>query len=404
MRPISIKPVPGTPPADPVPVWSLAHPVWQLGFRPFYLLAALFAALAVPLWVARYLGWLTVGAHIDLNWHMHEMIFGMVIAVVIGFLFTAARNWTELWTPRRAHLAALAGLWLLGRVAMLFADPLPAALADLLFLPCAAWPLYRVLHRSGNRRNYFLVLLLAMLTLCNLCFHAARLGWLNVATLMPVQIAIFVVVVIESVIGARVIPMFTRNGAPGVTPVVHALRDQITLGLLLTAVFAWMLGVPGIPAAALALLAAGALLFRLFAWQAQRTLHVPLLWILHLSYAWIPAGLILLALSELNLAPASAAFHALTVGSMAGLILGMMTRTTLGHTGRKLLTGKPEFLLYVLIQAGALLRVLASLITGAALQNAGLIAAGLCWSLAFVLFVMGYAPFLLRARIDGREG
>ena len=410
MRPISIKPAPPTPSPIPTPVWHLQHPLWQLGFRPFYLLAAAFGALAVPLWVAHYLGW-SAPARIDLNWHMHEMIFGMVLAVVIGFLFTAAKNWTELWTPRTAHLAALAGLWVAGRLAMLFADPLPAALIDVLFIPCAAWPLYRVLRKSGNKRNYFLVGLLALLALSNLCFHAARLGWLGVAPVTPVQLAILVVVVIESVIGARVIPMFTRNGLPGaagIASVAHPLRDRITLGLLVAAVLAWALTVPGLVAAplaaALAVLAAGALLFRLIAWGALRTLRVPLLWILHLSYAWIPVGLVLLALAELNLVPLTAALHALTVGSMAGLILGMMTRTTLGHTGRKLATGKIELALYVLVQLGAVIRVLSALTGNAVWHDAGLGVASLCWSAAFILFVIGYGPFLLRARIDGKEG
>ena len=346
----------------PKTIWQMDHPIWQLGFRPFYLLAALFATIAVPLWVVHYLGWMTIAPRIDLNWHMHEMVFGVVVAVIIGFLFTAAKNWTDRWTPRKTQLAALAALWLAGRLAMLFAPPVLAALIDALFIPCAAWPLFRVMQQSGNRRNYFLIGLLGLLTISNLLFHASVFGWIHVASMLPIQAAICVIVVIESVIGTRVIPMFTRNGAPGVNPIVHPVRDWITLALLVAASLAYLFALPAVISATLAVLAASALLFRLFSWQAHRTLHVPLLWILHLSFSWIPIGFYLLALAELNVVTVSAAFHALTVGSMAGLILGMMTRTSLGHTGRKLIARKIDVAIYGSIQLGALTRVLASLI------------------------------------------
>jgi len=144
-------------------------------------------------------------------------------------------------------------------------------------------------------------------------------------------------------------------------------------------------------------------LARFALWQPHRTLGTPLVWILHLSYAWIPLGFFMLALSAIGLIPSSAAWHALTVGSMAGLILGMMTRTTLGHTGRLLKTGHAELAMYLLIQTGAVARVAASL-SAPALYQASLIVAMLCWSGAFLLFVIAYGPYLLRARVDGREG
>ena len=176
------------PPAAAVAPWLPSHPLWRLGFRPFYLLAALLAAVAVPLWVARYLGWID-WQPIGLAWHMHEMVFGMAVAVIVGFLLTAVRAWTGLWTPREGHLAALAALWIAGRVALLAAPPLLAALVDLAFLPLAAWPLYRVLRRGGNKRNQFLPVLLVLLTLANALYHAAVLGWIALAPATPVQAA-----------------------------------------------------------------------------------------------------------------------------------------------------------------------------------------------------------------------
>lgn len=395
-------------PSRPAPAasmlpWRSGHPLWQLGFRPFYLLSALFAAVSIPVWLASYFG-LTKGIwQVGLGWHMHEMVFGFAVAVVVGFLFTAGRTWTGLATPRGGHLIALVALWLAGRVAMLAAPALAAAVIDLLFLPLCAWPLYQVLRRSGNHRNLFLVGLLALLAIANGLYHAAHLGWLALPLATPVQAAILIIVLIESVIGARVIPMFTRNGAPGSSPVASPKRALVAVGLMAAAGVAWIAAAPGYIAAPLCLAAAAMSLANLIAWQPQRTLRVPLLWILHLSYAWIGIGFALLACASLQWLPASAAFHALTVGSMAGLIVGMMTRTTLGHTGRPLKAGRAEAAMYWLVQLGAVARLL-SAVGPAWLALPALVAAGACWSMAFILYAVTYAPYLWRPRIDGREG
>jgi len=382
------------------------NPVWRLGFRPFYLAAAAFAALAVPLWVAQYLGWLPTEAgealHLSFGWHMHEMVFGMAVAVVIGFLYTAGYNWTGLWTPTGAHLRALVGLWLAGRLAMLLAGPATGALIDLLFLPTATWPLWRVMRKSGNSRNYFLVGLLGLLAVANAVFHAAALGWIAVAPAAPVHAAVLIIVLMEAAIGTRVLPMFTRNGAPGTAPRVQVRLDRWSLGMLAVSALCWIAEAPAWLFGPLALAAAALILLRLWRWQAMRTLHVPLLWILHLSYAWIAAGLILLALSRWQLVGSSAGFHALTVGSMAGLILGMITRTALGHTGRPLKAGRAERCMFVLIQASALTRVLAAL--GLDSQALLLAISGACWAVAFLAYVAVYLPYLRSARLDGKAG
>jgi uncharacterized protein involved in response to NO len=392
---------PATPPT--FTPWQTGHPVWQLAFRPFYLVAALFAALAMPLWMAQYLGWMQVRPHVDLAWHMHEMVFGVAMAVVVGFLFTAGRAWTGLWTPRHGHLAGLVALWFGGRVAMLTGPAWLAALLDLPLLPLAALAMYRVLSASGNKRNLFLVALLSALTVANGVFHAIQLGWLAASPVAPIQAAILIIVLIESVIGARVIPMFTRNGAPGTLPVVHERRDSIALGLTVAAVLAWISHLPAPAFAGFALAAASAMALRWGGWKPHRTLGVPLLWILHLSYAWIPVGFVLLALAALGVVSSSAAFHALTVGSMAGLIIGMMTRTSLGHTGRPLTVGRAEVAMYWLIQIGALARLCAA-IGPAAAREAALVIAATGWTLAFALFVLTYARYLWQPRLDGKEG
>lgn len=386
---------------EPVQTGFSHHPVFRLGFRPFYLLAALFAALSVPLWIARYFGNLGALVRVDLNWHMHEMVFGFAIAVIIGFLFTAGRNWTGLWTPRRGHLAALAGLWIAGRLAMLLTPPVVAAVVDLLFLPLAAYPIFRVLQRTGNKRNMFLVGLLALLTLVNALFHASVTGLLQISPIGPIQAAILIIVMIESVIGGRVIPGFTANAIQGVKPVMNERRDKISIALTALAALAWIAQLPGPLTGSLAVAAAVAQATRVLGWMPHVTLRKPILWILHLSYAWIPVGLLMLGLTAWGMTTSSSAFHVLTIGSMAGLIIGMITRTALGHTGRPLNAGNSEVAMYVLIQFGVIARMLAA---ANFMRPEMLVAAAACWSAAFVLYVVVYAPYLLSPRVDGREG
>jgi uncharacterized protein involved in response to NO len=379
------------------------HPLLRLGFRPFYLLAAAFAAVAIPAWLLRFYGFLPKLVHVDLSWHAHEMVFGFAVAVIVGFLYTAARNWTGLWTPRRAPLAAIVLLWLAGRTAMLLTQPMFAAAVDLLFLPVAAVPLYRVLRQANSKRNLFLIALLLVLALCNLGFHAARLGWLQLSPLHPVHAAILVIAVIETAIGGRVIPHFTANALTGARPVINDRRDRITLILTAGTALAWALALPAAFIAGVAAAAAMAQLTRLAGWKPLCTLRNPLLWILHASYAWLVLGLILLAMSALGLASGSAAFHVLAIGAMAGLIMGMITRTALGHTGRPLRASRAEAAMYLLIQLGVAFRLLAAA-GPAGLRDAGLLISAACWTMAFLMYAITYGPYLLKARIDAREG
>jgi uncharacterized protein involved in response to NO len=379
-----------------------ASALLALGFRPFYLLAAAFAAVSIPVWVASYYG-VAGPFQVGLAWHIHEMLFGFVVAVVIGFLYTAGRNWTGLWTPRGAWLGAIAGLWIAGRAAMFAAPPALAAAVDLAFLPVAAWPMYRVLKRSGNKRNMFLVGLLGLLALANVVYHASVLGWLAVAPARPVYAAIIVVVVLEAAIGGRVIPMFTNNGVPGVKTVTDPRIDRAALACTAAAGAAWAFALPALLTAALALAAAAAQGLRLRGWKPLCTVHNPLVWILHASYAWIPFGFVMLALSQFGLVPVSAAVHVFAVGALAGLILGMITRTALGHTGRALAAGRAETAMYVLIQLGVVVRLVAALSPDSA-RDAALIGAAVCWSAAFILYLIVYGPYLARPRVDGREG
>jgi len=389
-------------PTEPTPAGQ-PHPLLRLGFRPFYLLAAALAVLSLPLWLLAYNGLMPALPAANVLWHMHEMVFGFGGAVIVGFLFTAGRNWTNLQTPAGTRLAGLALLWIAGRVAMLLASGVPALIIDGLFLPLCAVAFGRVLYQAQSKRNYPICGILALLSVANLLFHAAANGWLPLSPLTPVHGAILMITVLEAVIGGRVIPMFTRNGAPGSQPVTVAWREKASIALLLATALAWAAGLPGFVVALAAFAGAAVNAVRLVGWAPFATVRVPLLWILHLAYAWIVAGLVLLGFAALGIGSSSSAFHALAVGGMSGLIIGMITRTALGHTGRLLRAGRAESAMYLLLQAGALARLCANIVP-AGIRDFLLLGSGLAWSVAFLLYLFVYAPYLSHARIDGREG
>lgn len=376
--------------------------LFALGFRPFYLLAALFAVIVVPAWVLVLAGRLTPPMP-GVWWHAHEMLYGFAVAVIVGFLFTAGRNWTGLPTPSGRPLAALAAVWLAGRFAMAFGGGAIAAAIDLAFLPAAAIALARVLLRASSKRNYFLVVLLTLLTAANLAFHLARFGLAGDDPLVAVHFALALVVVIETTIAGRVVPMFTSNALRGIRQWQHPRLNQAAIGATALALALWAAGAEGAAAGAFALLAALLQAVRCAGWNPRAALAKPLLWILHLSHLWIPVGLALLAAAQWGWLPRSAGVHALGIGATAGLIMGMITRTALGHTGRMLESGPVEAAAYVLVQVAAAARVI-TLAAVPAAALAGIHLAATAWAIAFLLYLWRYLPMLLRARVDGREG
>ena len=379
--------------------------LFALGFRPFYLLAATLAVVIVPLWLAAFAGHIRLPTTLPpVAWHAHEMLFGFGCAVITGFLFTAGRNWTGIDTPTGAALAALALLWLAGRVAMMAGPGGVGAAIDLAFLTLVAIALGRVLVKAGSRRNYFVLVVLGALAGANLLFHLRAAGAVGGDPMQGVYLALALIITLTTVIGGRVIPMFTVNGLQGAVSIpVHTRHDVVAIALTVAALLGWALALPAVVSAPLAAAAALAQANRIVRWRPWATLRVPLLWILHLSHAWIPLGLALLALAEIGLVPRSAAIHGLALGAMSGLILGMITRTALGHTGRLLLAGPVETAAYVALHLAVLARVL-PLLFAPAYTMAGLVIAGIGWCLAFGLYLLRYGPMLVRVRVDGKPG
>lgn len=378
--------------------------LFALGFRPFYLLAALLALGFVPFWVAVFtqgLGFRPVFSPVI--WHGHEMVFGFACAVIVGFLLTAVRNWTGLATPTGKPLAALVALWLAGRLSMLSGPAWLAAPLDISFLPLAAIALGRVLLRARNRRNYFVLAILGALTAINAWIHAAEAGWLTASPLVALRLAIAVITLLETTIAGRIVPGFTSN-ALKVETFRHRVLDLASIALTAAALLSWVLQVDAHWLAPLAGAAALCQAARSWGWRPTRTWRLPILWILHLSHAWIVFALMLIALGALGWGfAASAVVHLLTVGAMAGLILGMITRTALGHTGRLLVAGPIELMAYLCLQVAAVARV-APILWWPALYRSGLYLAAGAWALAFGLYLWRYAPMLIKPRVDGREG
>ncbi|HEX7155988.1 MAG TPA: NnrS family protein [Burkholderiaceae bacterium] len=375
----------------------------SLGFRPFYLLASVFAALSVGLWAAQTAGWLDAAYLAGPLWHAHEMLFGFTMAVVAGFLFTAVRNWTGHPTPTGAALAAIAALWVAGRVLVLTPLGWTSAVVNAAFPVAVAAGIGVPLLRAGNRRNYFFVGLLLALAAAVLAVHLTRLGALDLPAWLGIGIALDVVLFIMTVMGGRVIPMFTNNGVPGCrarsVPGLERLVLAATLLLLLTDA----MRLHGTILVGVLAVGCVAHLARLALWTPWKTGKVPLVWVLHVAYAWIPLHLALRALSELGLVASPLATHALTIGAIGGLTIGMMTRTARGHTGLPLRAGRAEVACYLMVLAAALVRVFGPWVAGGHYTATVLVSAVL-WSSGYALYALRYWPVLSQPRADGKPG
>jgi len=378
---------------------------FALGFRPFFLAAGLFAIVLLGLWLAILQGRIATGPLAPAVWHGHEMLFGFTVAVIAGFLLTAAQNWTGIRTPSGTPLAALFLLWLAGRLGFLIPG-LPAGLVatvDLLFLPVLALALAWPIIKAKQLSNAPFPVMLLVLAAANALVHGDALGWSAASASLGLHLAAYVVVMMMVVMGGRVIPSFTDNKLRTHArrwKAIEWLAPVATLGALVAALL-----VPDSRATVLlAALAAAAHVIRLAGWYTGKFWSVPLLWILHLGYAWIALGFALLALSAAGVSAATgASLHAFTTGGIGVLTLGMMARVSLGHTGRLLEAAPLMTLAFVAINLAALIRVMLPLLFPAAYAQ-GMAAAGLMWIAAFGLFAAIYTPILLRPRVDGKAG
>ncbi len=380
------------------------------GFRPFFLAAGVWAPAALILWLAVLTGTIVLPSAFDaVTWHAHEMLFGFVFAAVAGFLLTAVPSWTGRPPLHGLPLGLLALLWVAGRIGVACSahiGPAAAAALDLALPVALIIVIAREIVAGRNWHNLPMTAGLVILAAANGLFHAEALGWADTAA-AGWRLAIAMVTLMIGLIGGRIIPNFTRNwlSKRGETalPAPFSKFDAVAMAVTLLWAAMWTLW-PDHVATAAAALAAGLLhAVRLGRWRGWRTGAEPLVWVLHLGYLWVPVGLLLVGAAGLWPAiPVSAAIHALTAGAMATMILAVMTRATLGHTGRTLTAGPATAALYGMIIAVAPLRIAAPLAPD--LYWPLLALSGLLWTAAFALFLTVYGPMFFRPRVDAKAG
>jgi uncharacterized protein involved in response to NO len=370
------------------------------GFRPFFLAAGLWSAAALALWIVMFAKGTTVPSRFDpLTWHIHEMLFGFVMAAVAGFLLTAIPNWTQRLPVSGEPLALLAGLWLLGRIACLVSaliSPWLAIAADLSFPMALVGLVAREIVAGRNWRNLPMVAPVTVLGIANLLMHLEANG-VAVPSGLGWRLGLAAVIALISVVAGRIVPSFTRNWLVkrhnAHLPASHGWIDRGALSLLHAGWLGWAILPEFRPFGLLLVLGATLNFWRLLRWRGGATFAEPLLFILHVGYAWLAFGSALLGVATLGLdVPQSAGIHALTAGAIGTMILAVMTRVTRGHTGRALSADRATTAIYILINIAAIVRVVVAV--GEAWAMPLLVAAATLWIGAFVLFVTFYGPML----------
>jgi uncharacterized protein involved in response to NO len=398
-------------PSHDSPIKPPAFALFAYGFRPFFLAAGVYALVGLIAWLWIY----ATGVQPMPNqpaqlWHGHEMLYGFVGAAIAGFLLTAVPSWTSARGFAGTPLIMLAALWLAGRLAFAAAAVLPVALVavcELAFIPALGALLAPPLLRARNR-NSPLLLVLASIWLTDAVFMYALMRDDVLLARTTLLVAIDIVLLLVTVIGGRIVPAFTANAlrARGRATDLRSSRwtDGILIGAMIAVVFVDIIASWHPVAGGVAAVAAITHVWRLIGWRSWRTLDEPLVWSLHLAYAWLPVGLAMKAMYLAgSVACAAHWLHALTIGVAAAMILAVMTRASLGHTGRPLLASRLIGGAYILLSLAAVMRVLAPPLAPGAYQWSVMVA-GTLWICAFAIFVVVYRPILLRPRIDGRQG
>ncbi len=399
------RPVLGMAKADAEAMNQAARPaILALGFRVFFLGAGAWAAAAMIVWLLTLEGGVSLPTALDpLTWHTHELLFGFVAAAISGFMLTAIPNWTTRLPVRGLPLALLFLLWLAGRAAVAVSVPIGAPIAaaiDVAYLATLFVVVAREIMIPRHWRNLPVAGLVGLLAIANLLVHLEVLGAVETGAL-GFRLGMATVVFLITLIGGRIVPSFTlnwlRKQRDDALSAPFGMIDRIALAATALAGVAWVAAPDTRLSGALSLLAALANAVRLARWHGHRTLSEPLLWVLHLAYAWLAAGLALLGVSALVPdIPQTTALHALTAGAIPMMILAVMTRAILGHSGRALTAGHGTTAIYGAVSLAALLRI-ASPLLGTA-ETAAIIVAGALWAAGFLTFLGLYGPIMVKRR------
>ena len=371
------------------------------GFRPFFLAGGLWSAAAIALWIAVLTAGIELPSRFDpLTWHIHAMLFGLVMAVIAGFILTAIANWTKRVPVRGFLLGTLAGLWLLGRIACLISALVPAWLAiiaDLAFPALLVAVAAREITAAENWRNLPVLAPVTLLGAADLLMHLEAYG-AAVPRGLGWRLGLAAVIMLISVVAGRIVPSFTRNWLvhrhSTHLPAERGWIDRGALGVLHSGLLGWALFPACRPFGLLLVLGAMLNVWRLLRWRGGATISEPLLFVLHVGYAWLALGSAVLGLATLGFyVPQSAGVHALTAGAIGTMVLAVMTRVARGHTGRELSADRETVAIYILVNMAALARVAAAM--SVTWTTPLLIASACLWIGAFVLFVTFYIPMLL---------
>ncbi|HJN23022.1 MAG TPA: NnrS family protein [Rhodospirillales bacterium] len=393
---------------------ELNEPVTILsyGFRPFFLLTGIFGAFSLAVWPAFYTGWLGLSKTMaPVLWHGHEMLFGFAMAAATGFFLTAVPSWTKTPPERGGRLAFLVALWFAGRITFWLQGSLPppvVAVADLALIPAVIFYLIPPILGSGQRRNLFFLVFLILLFTANFLFHLELLELTDDTGFSGLYLALYTFILMMTVLSGRMIPNFTANALSAKGEFARIRSQPLVERAAFLAIIAtaaadlagaggWIGGVP-------ALAAALALALRMRYWATAKTFGQPILWVLHLGHAWLSVGFACRGLAGLtHMMPVGTALHALTIGAIGTMVLAVMTRASLGHTGRPFVVNRSIMVAYVLLTLAAIARIAAPFAHGEGYGNL-VIAAGLLWVSAFTIFLVVYWPVLTGPRADGSGG
>lgn len=381
-------------------------PLLSFAFRPMFLLAGGFAVVAMLVWILVFRGSIQpYGGAVSIWWHVHEMTIGFAGAVVAGFLLTAVATWTGRQPLRGMPVVALAVTWLAGRIAVFVAAPVPAAVLDMLFPVLLAVLAGREIIAGRSRRNYVIAAAIWAIPALNLLYHLGALGIVPAGSRVAGYLLVHLLALLVVIIGGRVVPAFTGNwlkfrGGTNL-PVLRPAIEAIVIPLTAAAALADSLWTGSLAAGLLLTVAGLVHLARLLKWRGWAARADALVFVLHGAYACLAIGYLFIGVGALGAPiPRTAAMHALTVGGIAGMILAMMTRVSLGHTGRPLKAASTTVVAYVALAIATVLRVAGPLSGGG--YGPLLDAAAGAWILAFTLFLVVYAPILTTARPDSR--
>ncbi len=381
----------------------LEHPVLGRGFRPFFLLGAIYSALMLLLWGGYYAGYVIPPMFVldPVSWHAHEMVYGYTISIIAGFLLTAVANWTGGAPARQLHLLGLCLIWVSGRIVMNIDFGLPLWCVQLIavsFIPVLAVSLSIPLLKSRNKRNF---VFLALLT----CLCVSQVAFLIYEIHAAIYVALMMIMIMISLIGGRIIPAFTvaalRRSGQEAFQTPQMKMDIAALLSLVATTLCLVMAANTLFLTCAAFISAIIHVIRMRNYHSLKVLGDPMVWILHVGFLWLIIGLVLLGLSGAGSVPLSIALHALTAGAIGSMTLGMMVRVALGHTGRDLIANKSTVFCFYLMQILALMRVFGAMIMPE-YTTFWITGSAALWSVCFVVYVISYAPMLMSARPDGR--